>query len=1433
MHKLEKNVLNKSSDVSFDALSPGTLIKGKISEVLESGLRISFLGLFTGSVPFTHLSDKPDLDTLDLFKKGQKVTARILYVDHNAKSVFLTMVDRLVNLSITDFPPVLSYGSTHEDVSVLKVEPKFGLWVSCKESIGFVHISHVDDNRVENLDKKFKKGDKVQGRVIGHDYCDGTVLFSLEKSVLGQKYMSLADLKAGDSVKGTVARVESFGVIVNVSDKINGLCPNLYLSDVKLSKPEKLFRVGLKMPFRVVSVDLEQSRLILTHKKSMLGLKHIISSYEDVQLGTVTTGVITAIQSFGCIVTFFNNVRALVPVSEMSYTKINSMEHFHIGQSVTCQILSVNPIESKMRASFLVKDQAINNASELGIIRDCTLQSIVENGVMVSFDQVLEVGFISIAHLSDSLSIGKQIYAALSKSKKTGIPLGRALLLSKNQAKGYIVGSLKRLLIDYAEGDGYPKTEKDIKLNSVYPAVVKSISEKYCFVSIGFLDAIVGIHNVSDGFVSKIDEHLQIGQTVVAKIINLADGRLTATLKPSEVHAAESTVSLEAKFVNSIFESKSFHCRILGKKTAWTENYQIGSVAAGTIEQRTPYGVSVILSSKLKGFVLNAGDNLQTGENVNVRIMDIDPVSRIADLKLVGSDLAANEKVEPENLKKSEVLDGIVELVKEDYAVVCFKSIGAGFCYCLNRTMNSMLPNARYKVGQSIKFTISSTEIIDGICRIVVSPLKAVTVALKELKNRALKNPVDASINDMDDIIIGKVISCKIQAIKDSQLNIRVADNLRGRIHASEIFDRFEDIKAHENPLKHFSVNGTLKARVIGFHHAKTHAYLPISHQNPISQTVVELSMKPSVVESSDEVPSPITADSLIVGNEYQGFITKIDKFAIWAQISPWVLGRIDSLQLSEDPIMCKNFKKNFIVGQAVRTYVLGVDVANEQIDLTLVKDEARCEVGSRLRVRILQKDSIKGLSVYISPGVYGRIHISELSETISPQILDDFEISDVLIATVVSNDNQKIDLSLRDSKPLLSKGMVVQGIVTSISDKGCFVELRNQIYGRVKISELSDAFVKDWKSLIKLGEIVKGKIIKIDANNKQIELSLKKSSIDPSFKLLTIQDLKPEMIVSGEVKKIESFGMFILIDNSSIRGLCHISEVADSPVQDLTSLYDLNDRVQVYILKVDVPNGKVSLSLKPSYFQKMEVDLLPLPVESKDQIMDQDSESESDSEDTAPIVSNKSPMVLETNDLTGESVQSSRKFKPLPLMGFSWETKSSGKLANTFIGNDSSSEESDSDSDNESNKKTSRKEKLKKRGDLEKQIEEREMMLLDETAEPEIAEDYERLILGSPNSSYLWIKYMAFQLELAELEKARKIAERALNTISFREEQERINVLIAYLNLEISYGTPETLQQVFAKACQMCDPKKMHIQLAQIYRRNNQTEVVLIYAAS
>ncbi|XP_070492073.1 rRNA biogenesis protein RRP5-like [Chironomus tepperi] len=118
---------------------------------------------------------------------------------------------------------------------------------------------------------------------------------------------------------------------------------------------------------------------------------------------------------------------------------------------------------------------------------------------------------------------------------------------------------------------------------------------------------------------------------------------------------------------------------------------------------------------------------------------------------------------------------------------------------------------------------------------------------------------------------------------------------------------------------------------------------------------------------------------------------------------------------------------------------------------------------------------------------------------------------------------------------------------------------------------------------------------------------------------------------------------------------------------------------------------------------------------------------------------------------------------------------------------------------------------------DEEERIRKIEEEMTDPNLEPHTPDQFERALLKDRNSSLMWIKYMAFHLETAEVDKARAIAKKAIASINFREEQERLNVWIALLNLELRYGTDESYNDVLNEATQRNDSFKVYSQTLKI----------------
>ena len=281
-------------------------------------------------------------------------------------------------------------------------------------------------------------------------------------------------------------------------------------------------------------------------------------------------------------------------------------------------------------------------------------------------------------------------------------------------------------------------------------------------------------------------------------------------------------------------------------------------------------------------------------------------------------------------------------------------------------------------------------------------------------------------------------------------------------------------------------------------------------------------------------------------------------------------------------------------------------------------------------------------------------------------------------------------------------------------------------------------------------------------------------------------------------------------------------------------------------ILSIDLEKRRISFGLKPSYFADSDFDQDEDDDESEeDDNPDEalgvvDSESDEDEADggvtdeeaygdqgvssageESELEPEQGVIDVDMNIVPADREQAAQtKTKPTSSItlsldvkqGFQWSVDSSTE-------SDAGISSSDDDEGGQERKKKRKRKAI-----------EHDLTADMHTKTPDSNADFERVLLGSPNSSYLWIQYMSFQLQISEVDKAREIAKRALRTISFREEQEKLNVWIALLNLENVYGTEESLETAFKDAARHNDSKTIHLRMAAIFDQSGKPEVCYVF---
>ena len=80
---------------------------------------------------------------------------------------------------------------------------------------------------------------------------------------------------------------------------------------------------------------------------------------------------------------------------------------------------------------------------------------------------------------------------------------------------------------------------------------------------------------------------------------------------------------------------------------------------------------------------------------------------------------------------------------------------------------------------------------------------------------------------------------------------------------------------------------------------------------------------------------------------------------------------------------------------------------------------------------------------------------------------------------------------------------------------------------------------------------------------------------------MLRFEELAAGLVLSGEVRNVHEYGVFVRLEGSRIDALCHKSEVSDARVMEIAKAFRTGDRVKVIVTAVDGEKRRVSVSMK------------------------------------------------------------------------------------------------------------------------------------------------------------------------------------------------------------------------------------------------------------
>jgi small subunit ribosomal protein S1 len=245
------------------------------------------------------------------------------------------------------------------------------------------------------------------------------------------------------------------------------------------------------------------------------------------------------------------------------------------------------------------------------------------------------------------------------------------------------------------------------------------------------------------------------------------------------------------------------------------------------------------------------------------------------------------------------------------------------------------------------------------------------------------------------------------------------------------------------------------------------------------------------------------------VGAKVHGKVTNLVPYGAFVEIEEGVEGLIHVSELSWTKRITRP-SDVLTQGQEIEAVVLGVNKEEQKISLGVRQldpnpwdaIEHRYALGSVVKGKIRNMTAY-GAFVELEEGIDGMIHVSDLSWT--RKINHPSEVlkkNDEVEAIVLDIDkvNQRISLGIKqlESDPWkeidqkYKIGDLVNGKVTKLASFGAFVQLQDDIDGLVHISQLSEEHVAKVKDVLKVGQEVEARVIKVDKAERRIGLSIK-----------------------------------------------------------------------------------------------------------------------------------------------------------------------------------------------------------------------------------------------------------------------------------------------------------------------------------------------------
>ncbi len=371
----------------------GAILRGRIANIGSQDILIDFDGKSLGSMPLSEFGRD------ESYNIGDHIEVAIVGQDSGTG---LAAVSRRKARQIKLLGE-LKVGSIVE--GVVTGMNKGGLEVDVDGVRGFIPASQVDVQFMKDISALF--GRTIKAVVAEFRADDDNLVLSrrkwLEQEAAEQKEEQFAALQVGQLKTGTVRSVVDYGAFVDIGG-VDGLLHVTDMSWGRITKPEEVVKVGDKVEVKIIKLQRAQRKVSLSLRQATPNPWQAAS--DKYKPGETHQGRVLRMQNFGAFVELEPGVEALLPVSELSWTRRvrHPSELLKEGDVVEVRILGIEADKQRISLSLrqLTEDPwsvAAQKFSVGGTVKGKVVRT-ADFGAFVELEEGID-GLVHISELSD------------------------------------------------------------------------------------------------------------------------------------------------------------------------------------------------------------------------------------------------------------------------------------------------------------------------------------------------------------------------------------------------------------------------------------------------------------------------------------------------------------------------------------------------------------------------------------------------------------------------------------------------------------------------------------------------------------------------------------------------------------------------------------------------------------------------------------------------------------------------------------------------------------------------------------------------------------------------------------------------------------------------------------------------------------------------